>query len=86
LLLSIVPGEATLPASALAALRAFDENLTWAKAHSGEITKHREQYVAVLDGRLVGVAGSDRELRDRFPGRLDLYVAFVPPADVAWVG
>lgn len=75
----------TLPATAIEALHAFDANLAWAKAHSHEITKHRERYVAVLDGQLVGVADSDEELRVRFPGRQDLYVAFVPPADVAWV-
>jgi hypothetical protein len=76
---------ATLPANALAAFKAYDRNLRWAKAHGAELERFEEEFVAVENEEVIGHDDDQKALAATVRGRVGIYIMFVPKKGLIWI-
>ena len=66
-------------------MEAFGRNARWADANLHLLQEYLDRFIAVDDGKVVGVADEPKELYLRFWDRRDVHITWVGPPDLLWV-
>jgi hypothetical protein len=69
----------------IADLKEFERNAIWAMENRRNLQEYLDQYIAVKDQKLVGVADDPMVLYRRFAAHREVYITWVGPPDLLWV-
>jgi hypothetical protein len=69
----------------IADLAEFERNAIWASENRDRLQEYLDQYIAVLDQKMVGFSDDPNELYRRFGDRRDVHISWVGPPDLLWV-